>query len=94
MKNHISIYHIILVYKNHMSMYHIILLYKISYYGQSPACLVPKWSDFWSHNWSKIAPILVQYGRIWSQMVGFGPKWLDLVPKVVNKSKKNILVPK
>ena len=33
---------IILVYKSHISIYHIILLYKISYYGQSPACLVPK----------------------------------------------------
>ena len=64
-----------------------------SYYGQSPACLAPKWSDFWSHKWSQIAPILVQYGRIlvqdgWicSKMVGFGPRWSDLVPKVVKKS--------
>ncbi len=74
--------------ENHISIYHIILLYKISYYGQSPACLVPKWSDFWSHKWlqidqidsiwSDIGPIfseLVPYGRIWSQ------KWSTKIKK-------------
>ena len=64
MDNHISIDHIILINKNHIMANLPHVQYPRSYYGQSPACLVPKWSDFWSHNWSKIFPILIQYGRI------------------------------
>ena len=38
--------------------------------GQTPACLVPKWSDFGSQEWPTYVQygwILIQYGRIWSQ---------------------------